>query len=626
MVENKRTLEKIILVILSFAFAAMLTMTFKNAAVGQYNTVLAEIFDDLRLSFSGKSLIATILLIVFYRIGIKRYDKELPYRKGFLVFSFLLACIWLMAESFRIDNSLSHIKESSGQIVKSVIYLTGAMFFIYEGIALFNYLIEHKTFLLKKSGSRIIQFADRNIMAVVSVALLLFWSVSVITAYPANMCSDAWVQISQFWGLSAFTTHHPPMYALLTGFFTWIGYSFGNANVGLFLFILFQSVVYAAIIGYSFVLLKKIKAPGWLMGIYFVIAAITPHYVNGVSLVLKDNLYSICLVLFTVESIYALTDTDEFLAKPYHYVLSFISIISVIWFRNNGKYILYPLFAVVIIILFVKRKAFKKQTLIRMTALILGSVIIATAVNSSVIRIYNIQPGSRAEMFSLPFQQTARTVAEHGDEITAAERESINAVLKYDELAENYNPLMSDPIKSRTQPGVGAKAVLNYLLTWVKMFFKYPVSYISATVNQNYILVYPFQENATVYLKFNGVYEDIMNDLRAKIGLEEVTTFESPKEDILYWDYLLFSSPVTGLLSHCVIYVIVLLVTLILAVSKRKYKYLIAALPALLSVGIVILSPFIINSPRYAFPVVYSVPVLLAYYIRLVKDDRIKLK
>lgn len=54
---------------------------------------------------------------------------------------------------------------------------------------------------------------------------------------------------------------------------------------------------------------------------------------------------------------------------------------------------------------------------------------------------------SPKEMFSLPFQQTARYVKEYGDEISEEEREIIAKVLDYDSLAEIYEPMTADPVK-----------------------------------------------------------------------------------------------------------------------------------------------------------------------------------
>ena len=57
------------------------------------------------------------------------------------------------------------------------------------------------------------------------------------------------------------------------------------------------------------------------------------------------------------------------------------------------------------------------------------------------------------------------------------------------------------------------------------------------------------------------------------------------------------------------------------ALSRRRWCFLIPALPLLLSVGIVLLAPGISGTPRYAYPIVYSLPVVMACYCSLVKKE-----
>ena len=97
------------------------------------------------------------------------------------------------------------------------------------------------------------------------------------------------------------------------------------------------------------------------------------------------------------------------------------------------------------------------------------------------------------------WKRTARTVVEHGDEITQEEKEAIDAVLDYNSLAENYKPHLSDPVKATIRKDADSKVLIRYLVTWFRMFFKYPATYVKATVNQNYLLVYPREENRALY-------------------------------------------------------------------------------------------------------------------------------
>ena len=67
---------------------------------------------------------------------------------------------------------------------------------------------------------------------------------------------------------------------------------------------------------------------------------------------------------------------------------------------------------------------------------------------------------------------------------------------------------------------------------------------------------------------------------------------------------------------------IILLASVILAFQKKLYRYLIISLPGLLSVVVIILAPVIKRHPRYSFPIMYTLPVMLAYFIFLLHDRR----
>lgn len=48
---------------------------------------------------------------------------------------------------------------------------------------------------------------------------------------------------------------------------------------------------------------------------------------------------------------------------------------------------------------------------------------------------------------------------------------------------------------------------------------------------------------------------------------------------------------------------------------------IVAIFPVVLSAIIVVLAPMIQGDPRYAFPIIYSMPIILAYYIYIKKSD-----
>ncbi len=152
--------------------------------------------------------------------------------------------------------------------------------------------------------------------------------------------------------------------------------------------------------------------------------------------------------------------------------------------RNNGSYILIP---TDIVLLIVYRKYWKQTAISTLTPLFIFIVLISNVLYPAL----KIAPGSKREMYSVPFQQTARLVKEHGDEIPQEDRDIINKVLAYDKIAERYNPELSDKVKATYKKYSTSEDMSQYLNVWAKWLFIYPDVYIQATMNNCYGYFYP---------------------------------------------------------------------------------------------------------------------------------------
>ena len=622
--QHNRAIHALLFVCALLAASALI-MTFRcRTAEKEFLSIRAEVFDNLYRSFNGRSVTTTLLTAVLFSLGKKRYDKDLICKPAFWILSGILAAIWLMAEGFRIDDTLDHLSMTTGQTVKSVIYYIGIFYLFYELTAWFFRILENSSHAAVNLHTHpVLRYLGKYRFPLITIVLLIIWSGPVLTAYPAIIGNDAWTQLSQYWGLTPFTAHHPPIHTILIGFFSRIGLLFGNPGAGLFAYVLIQTLLYALAIAYSCELLARLKAPSWLWGIYLTAVMLSPYFSNRVGNISKDNLFSVSVLLFITELIFALLGPEQFAESRKHMVLSIIAIDGTLLLRNNGKHILYPTMAVIALLLFLKRNALPRQVIKRGASILAIGFLSSLLITSAVKGIYHIEDGSIAEALSLPFQQTARTVLEHGEDITDEEREAIDAVLPYDQLAELYKPMISDPVKAQMRPDVTNRELIHYLIVWLRMFPKYPGTYFCATINQSYGLVYFPREENRVYMDFYGSdsKSELIDDLQNEIGLEQDEEVNAiPREIYRKWYYFIFSAPVTGILSHPALYVLVIMITTIFAVGKKLYRYLLPALPMLLSIVVIILAPTFLRHPRYAFPIVYSVPVILAYYIALNRD------
>ena len=535
---------------------------------------------------------------------------------------FFIAVIWLMARGFVIDNTLQSLTSGWGQVFKSGVYLLGSAWFLTQlGIAL-DLFLEQGTDI-KAGAGRLLAFYRRHSFLCPFLLLLASCALPLALVYPGGMNADSWCQAGMYfrvvrpdWGLYEFTSHHPPAHTVYFSSIIALGRKLGSADLGLFAVMLLQAGMHSAVFAYALHTMRQLGAPRYLRVLGLLAAMFSPFYVTAYPTVVKDNVYSWAILLLVIEVICMLHLGWDYWRSGRHMALLALGIMASMLMRNNGKYVIWPMVLLLLIVFFVR---YRKTGLFRRVVLaLLLPVLTASLIQSALMSHYDIEKGSIREALSLPIQQTARYVLERGDEVTAEERAAIAAVLDYDNMAQDYFPMESDPVKDAFNPEATAADVLNYLKTWLRMGLKHPLVYVKATVNQSYPLVYPFAECGRLA---NGTLNRYHLYAAETIGIHDVEVAPRLNNIRNEFNNDLFYLPFTGLVCSIPVHVLVLMFLCCYALSRRRWCFLIPALPLLLSVGIVLLAPGISGTPRYAYPIVYSLPVVMAYYCSLVKKE-----
>lgn len=583
---------------------------------------ILNIMENLRLSLDGTAVLSSFVAAALYFLW--RHNRQESSRPYVLlpICCFFIAVIWLMARSFEIDNTLQTLTSGWGQMFKSGVYLLGSAWFLAQlGIAL-DVFLERGTDL-KTGAGRLLAFYRRHSFLCPFLLLLCGCILPLALVYPGGMNADSWCQAGMYfrvvrpdWGLYEFTSHHPPAHTVYFSSIIALGKKLGSADLGLFAVMLLQAGMHSAVFAYALHTMRQLGAPRYLRVLGLLAAMFSPFYVTAYPTVVKDNVYSWAILLFVIEVICMLHLGRDYWRSGRHMALLALGILGSMLMRNNGKYVIWPMVLLLLIVFFVR---YRKTGLFRRVVLaLLLPVLAANLIQSALMSHYDIEKGSIREALSLPIQQTARYVLERGDEVTAEERAAIAAVLDYDNMARDYFPMESDPVKDAFNPEATAADVLNYLKTWLRMGLKHPLVYVKATVNQSYPLVYPFAECGRLA---NGTLNRYHLYAAETIGIHDVEVAPRLNNIRNEFNNDLFYLPFTGLVCSIPVHVLVLMFLCCYALSRRRWCFLIPALPLLLSVGIVLLAPGISGTPRYAFPIVYSLPVVMAYYCSLVKKE-----
>lgn len=600
--------------------AMALCMSFPQPELSQsaQGSGILNMMENLRRSLDGTAIQTSIFAAAFFLL--RRWNEKR--RRGSYILlpliCFLIAVIWLMAEGFIQDNSLRSLTYGAGQRLKCCIYLLGSAWLLTQLAVALDILISSGADLSWKREGRLTAFYRRHAFLCPFILILLSCALPLILAYPGGMNADSWGQAGMFfkvvrpdWGLYEFTSHHPPAHTVYFSSIIALGKKLGSANLGLFTVMLLQAGMYSAVFAYSLYAMRRLGAPRYLRIISLLAILFSPYFVSSYPMVIKDNVYSWAILLFVIELIYMLYLGRDYWRSKGHIALLALGLMGSMLFRNNGKYVIYPMILLMLIILSVRNRKEGRKSLLKPALALLLPVLAANLILSGLMSYYDIEKGSIREALSLPIQQTARYVLERGDEVTEEEKAAISAVLDYDNLASDYYPMESDAVKDKFNPDADAQDVLNYLKTWLKQGLKHPFVYIKATVNQNYPLVYPFQEG-------NQISVDTLNRYHLyaaeSIGITDVEVMPRLNNIRNEFNHDLMYLPFTGAMCNIATYVLALLFFCCYALRRRLWDFFVPALPLLLSLAIVVAAPGIRGTPRYAYPILYSLPVVMSWY------------
>lgn len=605
------------------AFAMTLDMNVSDAPEsGITNSLYLGIYkmiEKISLDLKDKGFVTTILVIsffaVYYVVWVQKPRNAVRYTKGL---SFVLAVLYTFGVAFAYGNSLSVLYTSSIRLLKTVILILG-IWMIYLTAINVLYDLLHGDRDIKNSRGKMFAFYAKHPLATGWVIIMGNWLLHLLLRYPGTMSYDNWRQMSYYFGYCTYTTAQPIFHTWLFSSFIDIALKIGSANLGLFAFVIFQSLIMSFVLSYSLVLMKKWNAPRWLRLLSMAIYCITPYYAGYASFPIKDFLYTAFFLLFLLYLMEWIRNTEEFWMGRFRKVGWICAVSLFILCRKNGIYIYIPVICLMGILELRKfhSKDIRKQMTgkLAVNLLCLCLPLLVVGVTEKIITVsYHVEKDTLKEMLSLPFQQTARYVRDHGDEVTEEEKAIIAEVLDYDKIPKVYMELTADPVKT-TYHADSSEELISYFEVWFKQFFKHPLCYFEATWNQNYYLFAPNVDNI-VYNKDCNIGEEIMVD----IGLLDQINFEVPGWmhgicTVMVSYYSFFTRlPILGMFNNVAFYIILLFTVAIFMLADKCRKEWVIMIPLLLSFLIIIAAPQIQNQPRYAFPIIYAMPTVVAFY------------
>lgn len=438
------------------------------------------------------------------------------------------------------------------------------------------------------------------------VALLLFivWLPYFLNYYPGITSFDTHYQLMQGFGKVPYNNHHPVVHTFIMSSVVKVGHAItGDYNLGIALYVILQMIFCAITLSFVIYYMGKRNINPIIKMITFLCFAFVPFVPQFSIAVWKDVPFAMFMVWLLIGIIEMITKEEKFFAKKRNLGLFMLITLCVLFFRNNGVYIIILTLPFAI----VWKRKYWKQILI-----ILGiPIIFYYIITGPVFTKFNIAKSSSKEMLSIPMQQMARIVKYKGDELSEEDKNIIGQYINIDTAAENYDPTISDPIKNEFNDGTFNQDKLNLIKLYVKLVIKYPGETLEALVGNTYGYYYP---EVVTYSIATGVYKSPF-EAEQFMNLHEDQIVNIPILDNMIDSIYDKQIPIVSLIANIGFVFWIVLGIVFYNIYQKRYNYLLMFIP----VGVLYLT--CLASPvsgelRYIYAMFVSLPLFIGFGVQ----------
>jgi len=556
---------------------------------------IASIYELLGM-YDFKFLLLLVLSYIFYGFSrsISLSHPESP-RQSSALLSVFFAVTILLGRSYQEIQSSAYCFGSGVNFIRFILALAGYAFLFHAIMGLLTVFLDSRSFT-----SRETHFFTTRPFRKSFLILCAAYAPFLLLSFPGKLCWDAIGQIEQVMGGMEYSTHHPLFHTLIMGgLVKGADALFHSPETGLFVYMLFQDFLLAAALASTISLLSRRGARFSLLLCLQLLYCVTPVYSNMASTAVKDVPYSAFVPGYVMALALLLERPGRIRDKGF--VPLFLSLqLGVILLRNNGLYVV--LFSGIGISFYLWKKYCPRERILCLLSSFAGSILAAELILFLLVRATCAASGSIGEMLSIPFQQTARYLQLYRDELTPGEREAIETVLgDADLVAASYNPDSSDPVKALYRKDASGGELFSYLKVWFRGFLKHPGCYAEGFLQHIYGWFTPAVSNSIRY------EADDYNLVRQG-GL-----FPGAEKLLIFYYRFAARISVLGILENIGAAVWAFCFLTFYQKRRQQYAALLAGLPLWISLLICMAAPCFFGHPRYAFPILFSLPFLYGF-------------
>lgn len=309
-------------------------------------------------------------------------------------------------------------------------------------------------------------------VAVIDLAYLL------LALYPGVLTTDSFSTLRQIMGVDGYDNVMPFWHTMTVQPFVKLGLQlFGDMNAAVALFHGAQILFMAACFGYAIMTLYQMGLPRVLLWAAFGIYALLPHNIVYSVTLWKDIPFAGAAVLL-VTALYRLL---KGLGRHHglDWCLFIVGALGFSLWRTNGWYAFLVLTVLMGLITGRRRR---KMLVLMVLILVLCWVLI-----NPVLDAWGVEGTNFVEAFGIPMQQIAR-VLHNGRELSGQDLEMLSQIFIVERTAELYDPQTVDPVKFLTFRYDQVPYLTEHLQDYVKLYLRlgaeYPEDYLKAWVEQ----------------------------------------------------------------------------------------------------------------------------------------------
>lgn len=645
---------------------------------------------EILLSFAGHAdavLLLALACLLVLPVRYVLFGRRERLRPSVMVPAAAFAACMVFGKSYDMTDSARLVLGGISSMIESAIAGAGWMVLGATGLTLlfelFDWFGVHRLPFTEGRYGRIWRLADvllnRHPFAIPLLIVVVAWMPTFVASMPGLFMGDTGAQIRQWFNLPNGTSdylnlinpqvllngHHPVAHTALLGTCVELGMQvFGSENAGLLIYTTVQFLVTAVTVAYLVASLRRFGVglvPRAVVLLFFIGM---PLFSNYAVLITKDVLFGDAFAALVVQTAVLLAALRPATApqvaveasgatgvrligmagamrmRRRDWAVLAAACVGCAFLRNGG--VVFPLAAGVMVGGFGVVAAWRgRRAGARVSRVWIGAVAVvavAVAANMAFTRVVmpalDITPGSRREVLSIPFQQTARYVLKHDGAaagisdgtgsadgtVTDEQRAAIDAVLGYGTLASRYDPDKSDAVKNGYNEDATTEQLAAYLRVWAQMLVQDPGSYLSAVANNYYGYFYPSSRDVFTYDVVTSAETMTRPSNRAYFDFHPVDSglVRACGHAVTLYRVAIQRIPLLSLLLSSSTYVWLLLAACVYLLGERQWRGLALMVPLLGVLAVCLIGPCNGSTyMRYLYPAIlalpFAVPVALVW-------------